>query len=133
MTIPAGCLGLVACRGRLAGSLPGWCRDGARSGQGGRRREREVHGSQAETPLHWAASSDDVEVLDALIDCGAGIEAPGAVIAGGTPLGRRVGVQELAAANRLAERGATTTLVDAAALGPTDRLEGSSRKRRVRR
>jgi ankyrin repeat protein len=39
-----------------------------------------------ETPLHWAASSDDVEVLDALVDLGADIEAPGAVIAGGTPL-----------------------------------------------
>ena len=44
-------------------------------------------GPHTETPLHWAASSDDVEVLDALLDRGADIEAPGAVIAGGTPLG----------------------------------------------
>ena len=43
-------------------------------------------GSHDETPLHWAASSDDVEVLDALLDAGADIEAPGGVIAGGTPL-----------------------------------------------
>jgi len=32
------------------------------------------------------ASSDDIEVLDALLDAGADIEASGAVIAGGTPL-----------------------------------------------
>src|SRR5262249_6568344 len=37
-----------------------------------------------ETPLHWAASSDDVEVIDALLDGGADVEALGAVIAGGT-------------------------------------------------
>ncbi|HEY0582429.1 MAG TPA: ankyrin repeat domain-containing protein, partial [Chloroflexota bacterium] len=40
----------------------------------------------AETPLHWAASSDDVEVLDALLDAGADLEAGGGVVAGGTPL-----------------------------------------------
>jgi uncharacterized protein len=33
-------------------------------------------GPHTETPLHWAASSDDVEALDALLDAGAGIEAP---------------------------------------------------------
>ena len=41
-------------------------------------------GPHSETPLHWAASSNDVDVLDALLDVGADIEAPGAVIAGGT-------------------------------------------------
>jgi hypothetical protein len=41
-------------------------------------------GPHNETPLHWAASSDDVAVLDALLDAGADIEAPGAVIGGGT-------------------------------------------------
>jgi uncharacterized protein len=46
-----------------------------------------VEGSwHAETPLHWAASSDDVEVTRALIDGGANVEATGASIAGGTPL-----------------------------------------------
>ena len=40
----------------------------------------------SETPLHWAASSDDVEVLDALLDAGADIEAAGGVIGGGTPV-----------------------------------------------
>lgn len=43
-------------------------------------------GPHTETPLRWAASSDDVEVLDALLDAGADIEAPGAVIGGGSPL-----------------------------------------------
>ena len=43
-------------------------------------------GPHSETPLHWAASCDDVAVLDALLDHGADIEASGAVIGGGTPL-----------------------------------------------
>src|SRR5262249_29094049 len=43
-------------------------------------------GPHTETPLHWAASSDDVPVLDALLDAGADIDVPGAVIGGGTPL-----------------------------------------------
>ena len=33
-------------------------------------------GPHAETPLHWAASSDDVAALDALLDAGADIGAP---------------------------------------------------------
>ena len=40
-------------------------------------------GSHNETPLHWAASSNDVAVADALIDAGADIEAAGGVIGGG--------------------------------------------------
>ena len=51
-----------------------------------------VDGSwHAETPLHWAASSDDVEVARALIDGGADMEATGASIGGGTPLDDAVG------------------------------------------
>ena len=46
-------------------------------------------GPGAETPLHWAASSDDVDVAAALIDGGADIEAPGGSI--GTPLDNAVG------------------------------------------
>jgi len=33
-------------------------------------------GPHTEIPLHWAASSDDVAVLDAVLDAGADIEAP---------------------------------------------------------
>jgi hypothetical protein len=79
-------------------------------------------GSHAETPLHWAASSDDVEALDALLDAGADIEAGGAVIAGGTPMADAVAFGQWNAARRLLERGARTTLWQAAALGVADRV-----------
>jgi ankyrin repeat protein len=71
-----------------------------------------------ETPLHWAASSDDVDVLDALIDGGADIEAPDGSIGGGTPLDDAVGYGQWRAARRLVERGARVyRLWHAAALG----------------
>ena len=80
-------------------------------------------GPHTETPLHWAASSDDVEVLDALIDAGADVEAGGAVIGGGTPLDDAVAFGQWQAARRLVERGARTKLWHAAALGLMDRVE----------
>jgi ankyrin repeat protein len=71
-----------------------------------------------ETPLHWAASSDDVEVLDALNDGGADLEAPGACIAGGTPLDDAVAFGQWRAARRLVESGARVgKLWHASALG----------------
>jgi uncharacterized protein len=76
-----------------------------------------------ETPLHWAASSDDVAVLDALLDAGADMEAPGAVLGGGSPLADACGFGNWAAAQRLVERGAHTRLSDAAALGLLDRVK----------
>lgn len=75
-----------------------------------------------ETALHWAASSDDVAVLDALLDGGADIEAPGAIFTGGPPMSDAVIFGQWAAARRLLERGATTTLPQAAALGLLDRV-----------
>jgi len=79
-------------------------------------------GPHGETPLHWAASSDDVEVLDALLDAGADIEAPGAVIAGGTPLADATAFGQWNAARRLVERGAQTNYFAEASLGRVDRL-----------
>jgi len=76
-----------------------------------------------ETALHWAASSDDVAVLDALVDGGADIEAPGAVFTGGPPMSDAVVFAQWRAARRLLERGATTTIWQAAALGLLDRVQ----------
>jgi len=79
-------------------------------------------GAHTETPLHWAASGDDLEALDTLLDAGADIEADGAVIAGGTPIADAVAFGQWAAARRLLERGARTNLWQAAALGLVDRV-----------
>jgi uncharacterized protein len=76
-----------------------------------------------ETPLHWAASSDDIDALDALVAAGADIEAPGAVIAGGTALDDAVAFAQWQAARRLVEHGARTALWHAAALGLIDQVE----------
>ncbi|MEU1019212.1 ankyrin repeat domain-containing protein [Streptomyces sp. NPDC005898] len=79
-------------------------------------------GGHSETPLHWAASSDDVAALDALVAAGADIEARGAVIGGGTPLADACGFGQWRAARRLLEHGARTTLRDEATLGLLGRL-----------
>ena len=80
-------------------------------------------GPHEETPLHWAASSNDVEALEALLDAGADIEAPGAVLGGGPPLADARGFKCWDAASALVRRGAHVTLNDAATLGMTDRVE----------
>jgi ankyrin repeat protein len=78
----------------------------------------------SETPLHWAASSDDVEVARALIDGGADIEATGASIAGGTPLDDAVGYSCWRVARLLVDRGARVNrLWHAAALGMISRAD----------
>jgi ankyrin repeat protein len=82
-------------------------------------------GQHSETPLHWAASSDDVTALDALLDHGAHIEAAGAVIGAGTPLADAVAFGQWQVSRRLVERGARTTLWQAAALGFMARVEAS--------
>ena len=80
-------------------------------------------GGHTETPLHWAASSDDVPVLDALLDAGANIEAPGSCIgSGGTAMTDACAFGQWNAARRLLERGATTTLWESATLGLMDRV-----------
>jgi ankyrin repeat protein len=84
-----------------------------------------VEGSwHAETPLHWAASSDDVEVARALIDGGADIEATGASIGGGTPLDDAVGYGCWRVARLLVRSGARVDrLWHATALGMMTRAE----------
>ncbi len=75
-----------------------------------------------ETPLHYAASSDDVDVAEALIDGGADIEAPDGSI--GTPLDNAVGYACWHVARLLVTRGARVDRAwHAAALGMLGRLE----------
>jgi len=57
-----------------------------------------------ETPLHWAASSDDRHVAAALVDAGADINAPDGSI--GTPLANAVGYACWDVARLLVARGA---------------------------
>jgi ankyrin repeat protein len=80
-------------------------------------------GPHAETPLHWAASSDDLDVAVALIDGGADIEAPGASITGGGPIDDAVGYGCWHVARLLAARGARLSLWQAAALGKLTQVE----------
>jgi ankyrin repeat protein len=81
------------------------------------------HGHHSETPLHWAASSDDLVALDVLLDLGADIESPGSVIGGGTPLSDAVAFGQWQAARRLIARGAHSTIWQSAALGMMDRVQ----------
>ena len=77
-----------------------------------------------ETPLHWAASSDDVDVAEALIEGGADIEAPGGSIADGSPLDNAVGYGCWRVARLFIQRGARVDkLWHAAALGLLGRTE----------
>jgi uncharacterized protein len=72
------------------------------------------NGRHTETPLRWAASTDDVEVIDALLEHGADVDVPGAVIGGGTALADAVAFGQWRAARRLVERGARANLWQAA-------------------
>jgi uncharacterized protein len=79
-------------------------------------------GNRPETPLHWAASSDDADVADALIAGGANLETPGGSI--GTPLDNAIGYGCWNVARLLVQRGARVDkLWHAAALGILPRLE----------
>ena len=79
-------------------------------------------GPGSETPLHYAASSDDVDVAEALIDRGADIEVPDGSI--GTPLDNAVGYGCWHVARLLVARGARVDKAwHAAALGMLSRLE----------
>jgi ankyrin repeat protein len=83
------------------------------------RGDDEEHG---ETPLHWAASSDDAAVAAVLIDAGADLDVPNGSI--GTPLANAVGYGCWNVARLLVARGAAVdALWQAAALGLLERLE----------
>ncbi len=75
-----------------------------------------------ETPLHWTASSDDVDVASVLIEAGADLEIPGGSI--GTPLDNAIGYGCWHVARLLVDRGARVdALWHASALGMLGRLE----------
>lgn len=79
-------------------------------------------GPGSETPLHYAASSDDVDVAAAIIDGGADFEIPDGSI--GTPLDNAVGYSCWHVARLLVARGARVDKVwHAAALSMLDRLD----------
>ena len=81
----------------------------------------DTGGDQPETPLHWAASSDDVDVAIALIEAGARLDTPGGSI--GTPLDNAVGYGCWHVARLLVDRGAPVDgLWQAAGLGMLSRI-----------
>jgi ankyrin repeat protein len=78
-------------------------------------------GDRPETPLHWAASSDDVDVAVVLVDNGADLETPGGSI--GTQLDNAIGYACWHVARLLVARGAAVDkLWHAAALGMLERI-----------
>jgi ankyrin repeat protein len=82
----------------------------------------DTGGDRPETPLHWAASSDDVDVALVLIDGGANLDTPGGSI--GTPLDNAVGYACWHVARLLVAKGARVDrLWHAAALGMLQRLD----------
>lgn len=82
-------------------------------------------GPHTETPLHWAASSNDLLALDALVAAGADLDADGGVIAQGTPLTDAVAFGQWDAARRLVEHGARAGLWEASALGLDDQVRAA--------
>ncbi len=86
------------------------------------RRGSSQPGPGSETPLHYAASSDDLEVAEALIDAGADLEVPDGSI--GTPLDNAVGYACWHVARLLVNRGARVDKAwHASALGLLARLD----------
>jgi ankyrin repeat protein len=78
-----------------------------------------------ETPLHWAASNDDVVLIDALLDAGADIEHQGSSIAGGPPIQSALGYGQWNAVRRLYERGAEAAFSHWVVLGLVERAKAA--------
>lgn len=75
-----------------------------------------------EAPLHWAASNDDVELVEALLDAGADVDVPGSIIGGLGPIADAAAFGGYRAGQRLVERGAQTNIYQAASFGLIDRV-----------
>ena len=87
---------------------------------------RFQHGQVAavkETPLHWAASNDDVDLAELLLDAGADIDVDCGVIANGTPIWNAVIFRCVNVARLLIERGASSNLMTAAGAGRRDMVD----------
>jgi hypothetical protein len=81
----------------------------------------DTGGDRPETPLHWTASNDDLDVAASLINGGADLEIPGGSI--GTPLDNAIGYGCWHVARLLVDSGATVDKPwHAAALGMLDPL-----------
>lgn len=78
----------------------------------------------AETPLHWAASSNDVIAARALLAVGADVDALGGIFGGCTPFEEAIIFENYDVARILLEHGATNYLPGAAALGQADEVPG---------
>jgi hypothetical protein len=79
-------------------------------------------GRPGETPLHWAASTDDLDVAEVLVEAGADLEAPNGSI--GSPLANAIGYGCWHVARLLVARGARVDeLWQAAAMGMLSRVE----------
>ena len=88
----------------------------------GRFQHGEVE-SVKETPLHWAASNDDVDLADLLLDADADIDIDCGVIANGTPIWNAVIFRCVNAARLLIDRGASSNLMTAAGAGRRDLVD----------
>jgi len=110
----------------VAADWPGYFRDAPAATrlllEAGADPNDDTGGDSPETPLHWAASTDDVDVAVVLIDGGADLNTPGGSI--GTQLDNAVGYGCWHVARLLVERGAPVDVLwHAAALGMLDRVE----------